>query len=57
MVAEWGIHWSLKLMGISVTTIVFALVTYDLFVRSSWLGKLLNGRRRERVIFGKHSNS
>jgi peptidoglycan/LPS O-acetylase OafA/YrhL len=50
-VAEMNAAWWLKLTGISVATIAFSLVTYDLFVRSTFLGALLNGRRRERVLF------
>jgi len=50
-VAEHPWHWSLKLAGISAVTIALGLLTYDLFVRSTWLGALLNGRRRDRVIF------
>ncbi|MCC6233483.1 MAG: acyltransferase family protein [Verrucomicrobiales bacterium] len=49
-VAEWPWHWSLKLGFVSGTTILFALVTYDLLVRSTWMGWLLNGQRRERVL-------
>ncbi|MDB4474255.1 acyltransferase family protein [Opitutaceae bacterium] len=52
VVAEWELPWSLKLIGISLTTIAIALITYDFFVRSTWLGKLLNGRRRPRALFG-----
>ena len=48
-VAEIPLHWSLKLAFISVATIALALLSYDLFVRSTWLGTLLNGRRRGRV--------
>jgi peptidoglycan/LPS O-acetylase OafA/YrhL len=49
-VAELPLHWSLKLAFISTITIVFALLTYDLFVRSTFIGWLLNGRRRDRVM-------
>lgn len=49
-VAEWPLHWSVKLAGISAGTIAVSLLSYDLFVRSTWVGWLLNGRRRERVI-------
>ncbi len=49
-VAEVPVHWSLKLAFVSATTIAFALLTYDLFVRSTLLGQILNGRRRERVL-------
>lgn len=49
-VAEWPLPWSLKLGLITGTTIGIALLTYDWFVRSTFLGRMLNGRRRERVI-------
>jgi peptidoglycan/LPS O-acetylase OafA/YrhL len=50
-VAEVRAPWWLKLAGISLATVAIALITYDLFVRSTCLGALLNGRRRERVFF------
>ena len=49
--AELPWHWSLKLIAISTITVGIALVMYDLFVRSTVIGKILNGRRRERVLF------
>lgn len=49
-VAELSLHWSLKLAFISTVAIAFSLVTYDLFVRSTFIGWLLNGRRRDRVM-------
>lgn len=49
-VAEVPVHWTLKLAFVSFTTITLSLLTYDLFVRSTWLGQLLNGRRRERKL-------
>ena len=49
-VAEVTLHWSLKLAFISTLTIAVALLTYDLFVRSTWIGALLNGRRRNRAL-------
>jgi peptidoglycan/LPS O-acetylase OafA/YrhL len=49
-VAEVPLHWSLKLAFVSAATIAIALLSYDLFVRSTWLGQVLNGRRRERVL-------
>jgi peptidoglycan/LPS O-acetylase OafA/YrhL len=49
-VAEIPMHWSLKLGFVSVFTIVISLLTYDLFVRSTLIGLVLNGRRRDRVI-------
>jgi len=49
-VAELPLHWSLKLAFISVMTIAVSLLSYDLFVRSTLIGWVLNGRRRERVL-------
>ena len=49
-VAELPQHWSLKLFLISTITLGLSLLTYDLFVRSTFIGWILNGRRRERVI-------
>jgi peptidoglycan/LPS O-acetylase OafA/YrhL len=49
-VAELRVHWSLKLTFISGITVVISLLTYDLFVRSTFIGWVLNGRRRARVI-------
>lgn len=54
-VAELPLHWSVKLAGISAVTILVALVTYDLFVRSTVLGQILNGRRLSRVTFRRSS--
>jgi glucans biosynthesis protein C len=49
--AELPLHWSFKLIAISAITIAVLLLSYDLFVRSTFLGQLLNGRRRPRVLF------
>jgi glucan biosynthesis protein C len=49
-VAELPLHWSLKLAFISTMTIAVSLLTYDLFVRSTFIGWVLNGRRRDRVM-------
>ncbi len=49
-VAEVPLHWSFKLVFISTITIALSLFTYDLFVRSTFIGWVLNGRRRERVM-------
>jgi hypothetical protein len=50
-VAEIGLHWSIKLACVTLTTVAVSLLSYDLFVRATWVGWLLNGRRRERVLF------
>ena len=49
-VAELPLHWLPKLALISVMTIAVSLLSYDLFVRSTLIGWVLNGRRRERVL-------
>jgi len=46
-VAELPLHWSLKLAFISTMTIATSLLTYDLFVRSTFIGWVRNGRRRD----------
>ena len=46
-----SLHWSLKVITISLMTIGLSLVLYDLFVRSTVIGMTLNGRRKERVLF------
>lgn len=54
-VAEWPLHWSLKLLVITAATLVLALATYDVFVRPTWLGWILNGQRRPRVLLPERS--
>jgi peptidoglycan/LPS O-acetylase OafA/YrhL len=49
-VAEWALPWSFKLAFVSSVTVGLALVTYDLGVRSTWIGQVLNGRRQDRVL-------
>ena len=49
-VAELPLHWSLKLALVSALTVALSLLTYDCFVRSTFVGWVLNGRRRERVL-------
>jgi len=41
--------WWVKLASVTLTTIGIALVSYDAFVRSTWIGAILNGRRRPRI--------
>ena len=49
-VAELPLHWSLKLAFASTMTIAISLLTYDIFVRSTFIGWVLNGHRRDRVM-------
>jgi peptidoglycan/LPS O-acetylase OafA/YrhL len=54
-VAELPLHWSVKLAGVSIITVLVGLLTYDLFVRSTFIGQTLNGRRRDRALFSPRS--
>jgi len=49
--AELPMHWTLKLISVSVLTIGISILLYDLMVRSTIIGKTLNGRKRQREIF------
>lgn len=49
-VAELPLPWWLKLTLVTLVTVALCLLTYDLVVRSTWLGMLLHGRRRDRVL-------
>ena len=53
--AELPFHWSIKLTAISILTVGISLVLYDLFVRSTLIGQILNGRKRERALFRRGS--
>lgn len=56
--AELPWHWSIKLAAISGIAIGASILLYDLFVRSTFIGVTLNGRRKPRRLFryGKRSN-
>lgn len=56
-VAELPLHWSLKLGIVSVATIGICLLTYDLFVRSTFIGHVLSGRRKNRVVFQTNTST
>ncbi|MEJ2258634.1 MAG: acyltransferase family protein [Woeseiaceae bacterium] len=56
-VAEMAIHWSIKLAVIFATTVVVAMLLYDLVVRSTFVGEILSGRRKARVIFARPGRS
>lgn len=49
--AEQPIHWLIKFIGISVLTILTSLVLYELFVRTTFLGGMLNGKKHLRALF------
>ncbi len=62
-VAELSWHWSLKWGVICTLTIILSLLIYDLFVRATFVGALLNGKRQasaiitraQAIIFSKKS--
>jgi glucans biosynthesis protein C len=39
------IHWSIKYLLINVLCVGFLLITYHFWVRSGWIGRLLNGKK------------
>lgn len=49
-VAELPIHWLFKLIGVFIGTIVVSIVLYDLFIRSTFIGAILNGKRKQRIF-------
>lgn len=49
--AELSFHWSLKLIAVSLLTVGISIALYDLLVRATVIGQLLNGRKRERALF------
>lgn len=62
-VAELPWHWSLKWGAICTLTVIFSLIIYDLLVRATFIGALLNGKRQapimrtqtQAIIFSKKS--
>ena len=48
--AEFAMHWSVKLAIISALTVFISIVLYDLFIRSTFIGAVLNGKRKPRVL-------
>ncbi len=55
--AELPLHWSLKLAAISGLTVILSLFVYDLCVRSTWIGRLLSGKKREPIVFRRRAKS
>lgn len=47
---RWPLHWSIKYALILAITGVLLLATYHYLVRSTFLGKFLNGRKYERAL-------
>ena len=49
-VAETSLHWLLKWLLVSGVTVAVSLVLYDLLVRPTLIGRVLNGKRKASVI-------
>ena len=51
-IAVWGMnmHWVLKLALVHVVSIPVLLWTYRSWVRSTWVGQVLNGRRYDKGV-------
>jgi peptidoglycan/LPS O-acetylase OafA/YrhL len=55
LLAEWRAHALVKYSVVLVTTLMVCLLTYDWFVRSTFVGVLINGRRRPSLMFSRKS--
>ncbi len=48
--AELPLHWLIKLFCISSLTILISVLLYDALIRSTFIGAILNGKRKPRKI-------
>jgi peptidoglycan/LPS O-acetylase OafA/YrhL len=48
LLAPVPLHWSIKFPVVVAASMTLLLLTYRYWVRHTWLGKLLNGRRHPR---------
>lgn len=55
--ADLGVPILVKLAVALTLVMAVLLVSYDLLVRSTWLGKWLNGHRRPRALFGRRGSA
>jgi len=46
LVMDWPLHWALKFPLIIATTLVLTLASYHYIVRRTFIGEILNGRKR-----------
>ena len=49
--AELAFHWAIKLVSICIITLIISIILYDVFIRSTFVGVTLNGRKRARSLF------
>jgi hypothetical protein len=50
VIADWDISAVIKFLFVTITTGVICFVTYHYFVRNTFIGKFLNGRRYSRKL-------
>ncbi|MFK7834220.1 MAG: acyltransferase family protein [Winogradskyella sp.] len=50
LIADWDISGVIKFLFVTLTTSIICFVTYHYFVRNSFIGKFLNGKRYSRKI-------
>ncbi|TPV53688.1 hypothetical protein FJ444_20670 [Aestuariibacter sp. GS-14] len=48
-VSELPLHWSVKLTMVCSGTLFTGLLLYEILVKKSWLGRILNGQEKQRV--------
>jgi len=49
--AELPIYWFIKLVSIFAITVLISMLFYDVFIRSTFIGAILNGKRKSRYLF------
>ena len=49
LVMRWNLHWSIKFSLIVATATALLLLSYHYLVRFTYIGEVLNGRRRRRI--------
>lgn len=47
-IAPWPVHWVLKIAALHLAVLPPLLLSYQFLVRQTWVGAMLNGRRRGR---------
>lgn len=52
--AELHIFWAIKLISIFVISVGLSLLMYDLLVRSTFIGNILNGKRKPSILLPKN---
>lgn len=55
-VAEIALHWLLKWLLVSGATLALSLVLYDILVRPTLIGRVLNGKRKRSFVLTRKKN-